>query len=295
MQERPMTEVETGRISANGVDFAYLAQGHGELALCLHGFPDSAETFRPLMAALAEAGYRAVAPFMRGYAPTEIPRDGRYQTAVLGQDAIALIEAFGAKSAVVIGHDWGAGAAYAAAIIAPERVRRLITAAVPYGPSLAMSLITDPVQQRRSWYMYLLTSPLGEMALSFGNFGLVDRLWSDWSPGFHPGAGYMEALKKTFAQPGTALAAASYYKHTFLPDLRDPSLAELQGKLGTAPITMPTLYLHGADDGCVGAYIAPDAALFAAGLEIEIVPGTGHFLHLEKPVVVNRRIVEFLR
>jgi pimeloyl-ACP methyl ester carboxylesterase len=289
-----MADFETGRITANGVDFAYLAQGKGELALCLHGFPDSAETFRPLMGALADAGYRAVAPFMRGYAPTEIPRDGRYQTAVLGQDAIALIDALGADAAIVIGHDWGAAAAYAAAIMAPSCVRLLVTAAVPYGPGLFMSLIADPAQQRRSWYMYLLASPLGEMALSFGNFGLVDRLWADWSPGFHAGEAYMAALKKTFAAPGTALAAASYYKHAFLPDLQDPALAHVQGTFGGTPITMPTLYLQGANDGCIGANIVPERALFAAGLETEDVPGTGHFLHLEKPDVVNQRIMQFL-
>jgi pimeloyl-ACP methyl ester carboxylesterase len=289
-----MTQPHFECVSANGVNFAYLSQGEGPLALCLHGFPDSADTFRPLMAALAQAGYRAVAPYMRGYAPTEIPPDDRYQTAVLGQDVIALIEALGAEDAVVIGHDWGAAAAYAAAVIAPHRVRRLIAAAVPYGPGLATSLITDPAQQRRSWYMYLLTSPLGEMALAFDNFAFVDRLWADWSPGFHPGVRYMEALKEMFDSPGTALAAASYYKHTFLPELQDPALAALQGSLATAPITMPTLYLHGAQDGCIGAYIAPEPALFTAGLHRSVIPGTGHFLHLEDPAYVNGRILEFL-
>ena len=243
----------------------------------------------------AWAGYRAVASFMRGYAPTQIPADASYQTAVLGQDALALIEALGAKSAVIIGHDWGAVAAYAAAIIAPEKVRLLVTAAVPYGPALAMSLITDPVQQRRSWYMYLLTSPLGEMALSFDNFALVDRLWADWSPGFRPDESYMAALKKTFASPGTALAAASYYKHTFLPDLQKPLLAELQARIGSAAITMPALYLHGENDGCVGAYIRTERALFTAGIETAIVPNAGHFLHLEKPAEVNQHILAFLK
>jgi pimeloyl-ACP methyl ester carboxylesterase len=231
---------------------------------------------------------------MRGYAPTEIPYDERYQTAVLGYDATTLIEALGAQQAVVIGHDWGAAAAYAAAVIAPELICRLVTLAVPYGPGLGMRLITDPVQQRRSWYMYLLTSPLGEPALAWNDFALVDRLWADWSPNFDPGAQYMARLKETFRQPGVALAAASYYKQVFLPALQDVALVDLQARIGTTPITMPALYLHGARDGCVGADIETERSLFAAGVEAVVVPGTGHFLHLEKPDVVNETILAFL-
>ena len=85
-----------GRITANDVEFAYLETGTGPLALCLHGFPDSAWTYRFLLPALADAGFRAVAPWMRGYAPTSIPADGRYQTGVLALDALALHEALGA-------------------------------------------------------------------------------------------------------------------------------------------------------------------------------------------------------
>jgi pimeloyl-ACP methyl ester carboxylesterase len=286
--------ISQGEVTANGVRFAYLQQGSGPLALCLHGFPDSAWSFAPMMGALAGAGYHAVAPFMRGYAPTEIPADERYQGAVLGFDATTLIEALGAQQAVVIGHDWGAVAAYAAAVIAPSLISRLVTMAVPYGPGFGMRLITDPDQQRRSWYMYLLTSPLGEPALAWNDFALIDRLWADWSPGFDPGAAYMERLKETFRQPGVALAAASYYKHVFLPALQDVSLVELQARIGTSPISMKALYLQGAQDGCIGADIETERSLFSSGVEVEIVPGAGHFLHLEKPDVVNGRIVRFL-
>jgi pimeloyl-ACP methyl ester carboxylesterase len=293
--ETEVAEMREGRVSANGVDFAYLSQGEGELALCLHGFPDWPGIYGTLMPALAQAGYRAVAPYMRGYAPTAIPADGRYQTAALAQDAVALIGALGAESAVLIGHDWGAAAAYGAAILAPQRVRRLVAAAVPFGPSLPMSLIANPAQQKRSWYMYLLISPLGEVALSYGDFGLIDRLWADWSPGFEPDAAYRAALKNIFRQPGVAAAAASYYKHTFLAELQDPALAELQQAIGGGTIAVPTLYLHGADDGCVGADITPDAERFSAGLETVCVPGAGHFLLLERPEITNPRILEFLR
>src|SRR3954469_14203928 len=98
-----------GRTEVGGVDLAYLEAGEGPLALCLHGFPDTAHTWRHLLPELAGAGFRAVAPFLRGYAPTEVPADGRYQTGALAADAIALHEALGGGSdAVIVGHDWGA-------------------------------------------------------------------------------------------------------------------------------------------------------------------------------------------
>src|SRR5947209_9869516 len=104
-------------IEANGLRFAYFEEGQGPLVLLLHGFPDTAHTWDEVRPALAGAGYRAVSPFMRGYFPTAIPADGKYDSETLGRDALALIEALGEKQAVVVGHDWGASAAYAAAAL----------------------------------------------------------------------------------------------------------------------------------------------------------------------------------
>ena len=123
-----------GRVRANGLEFGYLSDGpeSGPLALCLHGFPDSAWTWDRLLPALADAGYHAVAPFLRGYAPTDIPSDGLYQSGAIASDANALHAALGGDGdAVLIGHDWGALASYGAARSAPQRWRRLVTAAVP--------------------------------------------------------------------------------------------------------------------------------------------------------------------
>ena len=117
-----MSAITQGSVTANGVDFAYLHAGDpaAPLALCLHGFPDSAHGWRHLLPALADAGYHAVAPFQRGYAPTAVPADGRYQSGVLGVDANALHEALGGGAdAVIIGHDWGASGTHAAAVLAP--------------------------------------------------------------------------------------------------------------------------------------------------------------------------------
>src|SRR5258708_3650864 len=94
-------------VTANGVRFAYLEEGRGPLVLLLHGFPDTPQTWDRARPALAEAGYRAVTPFMRGYAPTEIPHAEAYDSDTLGRDALALIEALGERDAVVVGHDWG--------------------------------------------------------------------------------------------------------------------------------------------------------------------------------------------
>src|SRR5580700_7247857 len=107
--------MEQRMVSANGLEFACLTDGpeNGPLALCLHGFPDTAHTWRFLLPELAAQGFHAVAPFLRGYAPTEIPPDGHYQTGALISDANALHRALGGRDdAVIIGHDWGALAAY---------------------------------------------------------------------------------------------------------------------------------------------------------------------------------------
>jgi pimeloyl-ACP methyl ester carboxylesterase len=116
------------------------------------GFPDHARL--PHQPVLAAAGFHAVAPFMRGYAPSDVPLQGPYQSAALAEDAVALIEALGHDRAVVFGHDWGAVAAYGAAVLAPQRVIRLVTAAVPHGAAFPTALLTNYEQQRRSWYMF---------------------------------------------------------------------------------------------------------------------------------------------
>ena len=141
------------RVSANGIDFAILDAGSGPLALCLHGFPDSPLSFTQLLADLAAAGFHAVAPFMRGYAPTSVARDGDYGLGALAADANALHEALGGdERSVLIGSDWGAEAAYAAASTAPERLRRLVTLAIP-PLGVDDRLFADDEQRERFAYM----------------------------------------------------------------------------------------------------------------------------------------------
>ena len=106
----------------------------------------------------------------------------------------------------------------------------------------------------------------------------------------------MAALKDVFRQPGVAAAALGYYRAMFNPALQDPALAELQGRMMAEPIPVPTLMLHGADDGCMGKELVEGMdAYFPGGLRTEIVPGTGHFLHQENPEHVNALVLDFLR
>lgn len=290
-----MPDFKAGTATANGLRFATIEAGDGPLVLCLHGFPDNARSFRHQLPALAAAGYRAVAPYMRGYAPTEAPDDGRYQTAVLAQDAVELIAALGYSSAIVFGHDWGAVAAYGAAILAPERVTKLITAAVPHGPGMLDAFITSYDQQRRSWYMFFFQTPFADAAVSHDDFRFLERLWQDWSPGWQYSAEDMEALKATFRVPGVVQAALGYYRCTINPALQDPSLMETQIRISMAPVEAPTLYLHGAKDGCIGTELSRGMeALFPSGLRTEVIRDAGHFLHQERPKEVNALLLDFV-
>jgi pimeloyl-ACP methyl ester carboxylesterase len=123
-------------VQANGLRFGYLESGSGPLVLLVHGFPDTAHTWDATRAVLAGAGFRAVAPFTRGYAPTEVPAQEAYDSDTLGRDLLAIIPALGAQSAVIVGHDWGASAAYSAAGIEPAAVRLLVTLAIPHPASI---------------------------------------------------------------------------------------------------------------------------------------------------------------
>jgi len=287
----PITE---GRTTANDVEFAYLESGSGPLALCLHGFPDSAWTYRHLLPALADAGFRAVAPFMRGYAPTSVPADGRYQTAALGLDACRLHEALGGgDDAVVIGHDWGAMATYIAANHEPDRWRRVVTMAVPPAGAVAGGFMQYR-QLKKSWYMFFFQHGLADVVVGMDDLAFIDGLWADWSPGYD-GTEDIAHVKDALRDPANLAAALGYYRATLGGVGVDPVLDAVQAAGGNVT-PQPTLYLHGRTDGCMGVEIAEAAAPFltSEGSRLEIVDGAGHFLHVEKPAEVNALIVDFV-
>jgi len=178
-------------VRANGLEFGLLEAGTGPLALCLHGFPDSAYTWRHLLPALAEVGFHAVAPFLRGYAPTAVPDDACYGLGALVADAVALHQALdGDGDAVLIGHDWGAEAAYGAAAFVPDRWRRVVPLGVP---PLALDpvLFGDYQQLKRFLYLFWFRDSLARAAevVAADGMAFLDRLWRDWSPWLRRGRG----------------------------------------------------------------------------------------------------------
>jgi pimeloyl-ACP methyl ester carboxylesterase len=282
-------------VSTPNVDFTVIDHGEGPLVLALHGFPDGPKGWMAQLPALVGAGYRVVTPYMRGYRPTSAPRDGRYDAMALAEDVGALIEALGADDAIVMGHDWGAVAAYFGALLAPQRVRRLVTMAVPYGPRFFAALRDDYAQQRRSWYMFFFQQAIADRALAHDDFAMIDGLVRDWSPDWTPPPAWLAHVKDIFRRPGTVESALAYYRQTMGPAFGDPAQLDAAIEASGIPLAPPTLYVHGADDGCIGREVAAGMdAYFPAGLRVLEVPGAGHFVHHERAEVVNLAILDFL-
>ncbi len=268
------------------------------LAVLLHGFPDTAHTWRHLGPTLADAGYRVVAPFTRGYGPTSQPADGSYHVPALMSDVLELHAALeGDARAVLIGHDWGAITANGIAALKSSPFRRVVSMAFPPFPLMNPSRSEIgpwasilPRQARMSWYTLFNQLP----GLPERNFDkLVAHLWSRWSPGYDAtqDLAHLAASVPTVERKA---AVVGYYR----AGVRPGQLPSRYRHLGNAAIgapRVPLLYLQGADDGCLDARWATLVnPKLTHGGRAAVIAGAGHFLHLERPDVVNARVLEFL-
>lgn len=282
--------MEQFSIDANGMTFSALAWGQPDapLALLVHGYPDTAHTWRHLGPALADVGYRAVAPFTRGYGPSDLAPNDSYLIADLADDILELHTALGGDGdCVLVGHDWGAVATWAVTAREPDRFRSYVCMAVPPPASVLKPFTTVKTvhiglrQLRMSWYMAFNQLPGVERTLDT----VIPRLWQSWSPGFD-GREDVANVLRALEGPGRRRAALRYYRNNLQQGLR--GMTDVEPKA-------PALYLHGVDDGCMQAAIAeafPET--LPPGSRFERVEGVGHFLHLEDPARINALILEWI-
>jgi pimeloyl-ACP methyl ester carboxylesterase len=282
-------------LKANGLSFSAYELGEGPLVLCLHGFPDHPLTFHHQLTALAQAGYRVIAPRLRGYEPSSQPKSGGYDAADLGADVLGWLDDLGERRAHIIGHDWGSMVAYMAAALAPERIQSLVGMSAPHPFRLPLGYLRYPGQLRRSWYVFLFQlSRVSDARMPRDDFQLLEELWRTWSPTWQVPAEHLERVKETFRQPGVISASQRYYRAFFKPWTAG---GRKTWSLLKRPTEVPTLAITGAKDGAMDTRLYEfllRQEKFPAGLRLERLPEAGHFPHLEQPESINALLLEWL-
>ncbi len=280
-------------LQANGIAFHCLAAGpeQGPLALLLHGFPELAVSWESQLDALATAGFRAVAPDMRGYGRTD--RKPPYHLRTLAKDVAGLVGALGRKDAIVVGHDWGGAVAWGTAFLEPQVVNKLIILNCPHPAVLARALLGTR-QLLRSSYMFFFQLPwLPEKILSRDRAAAIARalrggslkreVWTKEK---------LAPYREAFSQPGGTHGPIEYYRAAF----RDFGVLK---EAKRHPIAAPTRIIWGKHDRFLGPeLLAPEKLrpYFAPGNEpgIDWIEGAGHFVQSEAPEEVNRALLAFV-
>lgn len=256
------------------------------LVMLLHGFPELNISWRNQIPALADAGYRVVAPNQRGYPGS--PRGGSYSTANLAKDVVAMIDAMGADKAIIVGHDWGGGVAWTLAHLHPDRVEKLVVMNCPPPVVLAHAFRTNPSQLKKSWYMFFFQIPklperfVVRMMPNALVAGSHNR--SVWNP--ENLAPYAEA----FATPEQATGPVNWYR----AGLRKPwAMRDLP------PIAVPILIIWGTKDRFLGLELISPQALrraiaFGNDPDVVLLEDAGHFVQNESPEEVNIALLDWL-
>lgn len=272
--------VDTGEVKLHVAEL-----GQGPLVLLLHGFPECWVSWRNQLPALAAAGYRVVAPDLRGYGGSDKPRGIRaYRLEALARDIEGLIGALGETRAHVVGHDWGGAVAWQLAMQAPAKIGRLAILNVPHPRRMLQGLRTLR-QLKKSWYFFFFQLPfLPEARMSHDHFALIRNLFR-----YHPArrAAYDESdideIIAALSQPGTATAALNYYRAA----LRHPPAVKR--------IELPVLVLWGEQDKNLGRELAAPEAGWVPSARVVRIADAGHFVQADAPDRVNRELIQWLK
>ena len=282
--------MEQHRSKATGIAYLLGGDARAPLVMCLHGFPDSPRTWSALADRLQRCGYRVAAPWLPGYAPSSLK--GPFDVVSVARRLWALAEELSPNAPVsLIGHDWGAVITQAMLSQQSTRVRSATIVAIPHLLAFERNLRRFPRQLIRSAYMALFQVPgLSNQVVRQRNFRFVDKLWARWSPGFDPRPGHILDVKQCLRR---SMPAPLHYYRALFPRKNDDALRSL---LERGPIEVPTLYLHGQRDGCVGPEITSGQEEFFSGeYESHFLQDCGHFPQLEKPEDVNARLSAWLQ
>ncbi|MFJ5234467.1 alpha/beta fold hydrolase [Kitasatospora sp. NPDC088391] len=289
--------MEAKRTTVNGIEFAYLEQGEGPLALLMHGFPMSPATYRHLMPALAAAGYRAVAPHLRGFAPSGLAPDGSYAIADLVADMNGLHDALGGDGdAVLVGHDFSAPAAWGAAQDAGRWAKAVICDVPPFavfGPMVLTPRGTDALS-----HFWFFQTAVAEQVVAADDLAYLDWIYRKFTADGFDATEDLKHAKDALRAPENLAAALALYRTAFPPDrFGTPEWAQEHAAVWGAPPNCPTLNLFGSEDP---SFVITDEALAAvratlpAGSHAAVVPGAGHVGLVERPAEVNRLVLAFL-
>ena len=272
-------------LDVNGVRLHCMVEGEGPLVLLLHGFPETSRAWRKQMPALTKR-FRVVAPDLRGFGASDKPKGiAAYRTSVVAEDIVALIHAFGAERAHIVGHDWGGAVAWTLATLHPEAVDRLVALNCPHPAVMQRALRSNWTQIRKSWYIFAFQLPwLPEWSFRRdGARAIKDSLRrTAMRPDTFSDAD-LDEYARAFSAPGAATAAINYYR------------AAARSPVARGKIKAPTLVIWGENDFALGIELTRGMDdLFESQLRIEFVPDAGHWVMEERPEVVNRLLLEFL-
>ncbi len=295
--------VKTVRTNVLEIGYHESGPADGFPIILLHGFPDDAHAFDAVGPALAKAGHRAFAVYLRGYGPTRFldpaaPRTA--EQAAIGQDVIDFADALKLPRFVVAGFDWGGRASGVAAALHPDRVR----GAVLVGGYSIQNTVTasgaapQPEAVRRLWYQWYFNTDAGRAGLEQNRHGLCELMWREWSPTWRFSDEMYNLTAKSFDNPDFVDCVIHSYRHRNLNAPGEPRFLETERQLAKRPpIVVPTIALHGADDAFghpAAAITAGERATLPKLIDKRIVEGAGHFVPHEKPEAVTSAILDVL-
>jgi pimeloyl-ACP methyl ester carboxylesterase len=279
-------------------EIEYLENGDpgGRPVVLLHGFPDIPATWDEVISVLPP-GLRIVRPYLRGYGgsrvrPASWEEAGGAQVAALATDVLDLLDVLGLGQVLLVGHDWGARAAYAVAVLAPERVTGLVAMATAYGPMRHLNAAERFTEAERAWYRYWLCTDTGAQTFALHPAAFIRRCWAEWSPAFYLPEDQTQAIIRAAGTEQFTEAVVHYYRHGTGAAPGRPRYAEAQARLDEWPrIDAPASFLYGVDDGCeIAAAGRGNADMFTQAYGRSELPGAGHFLPRERPDAVAAAI-----